>query len=240
MTTSAIDKSHRNAAGVSGFTFLFAIAIVVAANYGINFRLIVPDNATETARNIMAHETLFRINIACNMLYVVTIIVMLSSLYIVLKPVNQNLALIAVVLRLVYALMWGITALNTLGALRLLGHAGYLPVFKTDQLQTLARLHLTASWDAYYFGLPFWGLASAACSYLWLKSGYIPKWLAAFGLISSAWCVFCAIAFIIFPGFDKTINLYLFDMPVLIFEMILGFVLLLKGLGTSGIELSAH
>ena len=235
MTISAIDLSHRKAARVAGFTFLFAIAIVVLANYGINFRLIVPGNATETARNIMAQETLFRINIACNLLYVVTIIVMLSALYVILKPVNQNFALIAVFCRLVYALMWGITALNSLGALRLLGNAAYLPVFQTDQLQTLARLHLTASWDAYYVGLPFWGLASAVCSYLWFKSKYIPGWLAIFGLISSAWCVICAVLFIIFPDFDKKVNLYLFDMPVLIFEMILGFVLLFKGLNTSSV-----
>ncbi len=230
MTISTIDKSRRKAARVAGFTFLFSIAIVVVANYGINFRLIVPDNATQTARNILAHETLFRINIACNLLYVVTIVVMLASLYVILKPVNQHLALIAVFCRLIYALMWGLTALNTLSALRLLSKAAYLPVFKTDQLQTLARLHLTTSWDAYYFGLPFWGLASAVCSFLWFKSGYIPRGLAAFGLISSAWCVFCAISFIIFPDFDKTIGLSLFDMPVLIFEMALGSVLLFKGL----------
>ena len=67
MTNSAIDDSQRKAARVEGITLLFAIAIVVFANYGIIFRLIVPGNAADTARNIMAHETLFRINIACNL-----------------------------------------------------------------------------------------------------------------------------------------------------------------------------
>jgi hypothetical protein len=59
MTISTIDESQRKAARVMGFTFLFAMAIVVLANYGINFRLVVPGNAVDTARNIMAHETLF-------------------------------------------------------------------------------------------------------------------------------------------------------------------------------------
>ena len=221
-------------ARVTGFTFLFAIAIVIFANYGINFRLIVPGNAVETARNIMAHETLFRINIVCTLIYIVTVITMLTALYIILKPVNQNLALIAVFCRLVYALMWGVTALNALGVLRLLRGADYLQVFRTDQLQTLARLHITASWDAYYFGLPFWGLASAVCSYLWLKSGYIPRALAAFGIISSVWSVICALVFIIFPNFDKTVNLYWFDTPMVLFEIVLGFLLLFKGLNIPG------
>ena len=55
------------------------MAIVVLANYGINIRLIVPGNAAETARTIMAHETLFRINIACNLIYVVSLVVLLTG-----------------------------------------------------------------------------------------------------------------------------------------------------------------
>lgn len=235
MTISNTDESQCKAARVAGFTFLFAMAIVVLANYGINFRLIVPGNAVDTARNIMAHETLFRINIACNLIYVVNVVVLLAALYVVLKPVNRNLALVAAFCRLVFALMWGVTALNTLGALRLLGDAAYLPVFKADQLQTLARLHITASFDAYYVGLPFWGLASTVCSYLWFKSRYIPRALATFGVMSSAWCVMCAFAFIIFPNFDNTVNAYWFDSPMVIFEMALGLWLLFKGLSPSGL-----
>ena len=81
MTISTIDESQRKAARVVGFTFLFAMAIVVFANYGINFRLIVPGNAVDTARNIMAHETLFRINIACNLIYSAAVGVLLASLF---------------------------------------------------------------------------------------------------------------------------------------------------------------
>ncbi|MCJ7481806.1 MAG: DUF4386 domain-containing protein [Thermodesulfovibrionales bacterium] len=230
MTISTIDESQRKAAKVAGFTFLFGMAIVVFANYGISFRLSVPGNAAETARNIMAHETLFRINIACNLIYAVTIIAMLAALYVILKPVNRNLALVAAFCRLVVALMWGVTALNMLGALRLLGGGTYLSVFEADRLQALARLHLASSYDAYYVGLPFWTLASTVCSYLWFKSRYIPITLAAFGVISSAWCVICAFAFIVFPNFQNTVHPMWFDMPMVIFEMALGFWLLFKGL----------
>jgi hypothetical protein len=234
MAISVIDQSQRKAAKVAGFTFLFAIAIVVFSNYSINFRLIVPD-AAETARNIIANQTLFRINIVCNLIYLVTVIVMFTSLYVILKPTNKNLALTAAFFRLIYALIWGIIALNIFGALRLLGNATYLSAFEAEQLQTLARLHLKSSWDAYYIGLPFWGLASAVCSYLWLRSRYIPIALAVFGMISSVWCVICAFIFIIFPNFGETVNLSLFDMPLVIFEIILGFWLLFKGLTQTGL-----
>lgn len=229
-----LDESQRKAARVAGFTFLFGMAIVILANYGISFRLIVPNNAVETARNIIAQETQFRINIACNLIYVMNVVVQLAALYVVLKPVNRFLAMVAAFCRLVFALMWGVTELDSLGALRLLGNAAYLPVFQADQLQTLARLHIAASFDAYYVGLPFWGLASTACAYLWFKSRYVPRALAAFGVISSAWCVICAFAFIVYPHFDATVNSYLFDVPMTMFELALGLWLLFKGLSPSG------
>src|ERR1700683_3266403 len=101
MIINTIDESQRKTARVAGFAFLFAMAIVVLANYGINFRLIVPDNAAETARNLMAHETLFRINIACNLIYVVSIVVLLAALYVILQRANRNLALVAAFCRLI-------------------------------------------------------------------------------------------------------------------------------------------
>lgn len=235
----ALNESQRNAARVAGFTFLSTIAIIVLANYGISFRLSVPGSAVDTARNIMANATLFRLNIACNLIYLVNVVVLLTALYIILKPVNQTLALVATFCKLVVAMMWGITALNMLGAMRLLGDASYLPVFKADQLQTLARLQLSSSYDAYYVGLPFWGLASTIYSYLWFKSRFIPRGLAAFGVISSAWCVFCAFAFIVFPHFSATVNASWFDMPLVLFEMALGLWLLVKGLSPSGLASAA-
>jgi hypothetical protein len=225
-----IEASRRKAARVAGFAFLFAIAIVIAANYGVSFRFVVSGDAVETARNIVAHDTLFRINTACNLVYAATLLVLLSALYVVLEPVGRTLALVAASFRLALALMWSITALNTLSALRLLGDTAYLPVFGTDQLKTLAMLHLASSYDAYYVGLPFWGLASTVCSVLWFRSRLIPRPLAAFGVLSSAWCVFCAFAFLAFPHFEKTVGASWFDVPLVLFEMALGFWLLFKGL----------
>ena len=226
----SLDKSQSDAARLAGVAFLFSKVIVVIANFGISFRLSVPGSAVDTARNILANETLFRINIACNLVYVVTIVVLLSALYQILRPVNHSLALAATFCWMVFVVMWIVAALNMLGALRLLGNAAYLSVFGTSQLQTLARLHLSSGYDAYYIGLPFWGLASTIGAYLFFRSRYIPRALAGFGVISSVWCVFCAFAFIVFPRFDATVNAWAFDMPIFLFEVALGLWLLFKGL----------
>ena len=230
MTVRNIDNSQRTAAKVAGISGLLTVAIVVFANYVLLNPLIVPRNAVETARNIVAHETQFRITAVCFLIYSAGVVVLLTALYLILKPINPGLALVGALFRMVFALLWLLTTLNMLGALRHLGSASYLQVFEADRLQTLARLHLAANFDDYYVGLPFFGLAATVCGYLWFKSNYIPKGLAAFGVISSAWCVICAFVFLIFPNFNKTVNDYWFDSPMALFEIALSFWLLFKGL----------
>jgi hypothetical protein len=230
MTISTIDNSQRTAAKVAGFSLLFSMVIVVFANYVLLNPLLVRSNAVETARNIMAHETQFRVAVICFLTYSASVVVLLAALYVILKPINQGLALVGALFRLVFALMWLLSTLNMLSALRLLGSAPYLQIFEADRLQVLARLSVAATFDDYYIGLPFFGLAATVCAYLWLKSNYIPKPLALFGVISSAWCVICAFVYLVFPGFANPVNPYWFDSPMAIFEMVLSFWLLFKGL----------
>jgi hypothetical protein len=228
-----IDDSQRVAARIAGVSGLLAFVIVVFGNYALLNPLVVAGNAVETARNFAAHQTQVRLALICFLTYGVSVVVLLAALYVILRPVGRLLALIGALFRLVFALLWLLTTLNLLGALRLLGNAPYLQAFEADRLQVLARLQIAASFDDYYVGLPFFGLAATACAYLWLKSGYIPKALAAFGVISSAWCVICAFVFLIFPTFEKTVNAYWFDSPMAIFELILSVWLLSKGIRTA-------
>ncbi len=240
MTITTVDESQRKAAKVAGFTYLFTLPFVVFANFAIHDRLIVAGNAAETARNIMAHERLFRVSIACDLIYCAGLVVLLTALYVILQPVNRGLALLAAFSRLVYALMWVLMTLNLFYALRLLSGADYLRVFEADRLHSLARLYLSTRFEQYYVGLLFWGLASAVCGYLWFKSDYIPRALAAFGVISSGWGAACTFVFLIFPTFNKVVNDWWFDTPMAIFEIALSFWLLFKGLrpGAPGVDVA--
>ena len=233
MAITAIDESQRKAAKIAAVAYLFTFAIVVYVNFAIHDRLIT-DNAAETARNILSHEQLFRVGIVGDLIYCVGIVVLLTALYVILKPVNWGLALLAAFWRLVWVLMWLAATLSLFDALRLLSGAEYLRAFEAERLQALAKLYIGTRFNDYYVGLLFNALASTICGYLWLKSRYIPRALAAFGLLSSAWCVACTLIFYIFPNFDKVVNLWWFDFPMAIFDIVLSFWLLFKGLGQSG------
>src|SRR5215813_6104662 len=209
-----IDKSQRTAAKVAGIAGLLAFVLVVFGNYVLLGPLIVPRNAVDTARNILAHQTQFRIALTCFIAYGTGSVVLLSALYVILAPVNRGLALTGALFRLVFAMLWLIAPLNSLAALRLLGDVSYLKVFEPDRLQALARVQLAGSFDDYYVGLPFFGLAATVCAWLWFKSNYIPRGLSIFGVIGSAWCVFCAIVYLIVPGFENAVSAYWFDSPM--------------------------
>ena len=230
MTLAAIDNLQRTAAKVAGWSGLLTFAIVVFGNFVLLNPLTVPGNAAATAQNIVAHETQFRLTVVCFLTYSLGVVVLLSALYLILKPVNPGLALVGALSRLVFAFLWLLSTLNMLSALRLLGNANYLQVFEPDRLQALAKLYLSANFDDYYVGLPFFGLAATICAWLWFKSNYIPRGLALYGVISSAWCVFCAFVYLIFPHFNKIVNDWWFDFPMAVFELVLSFWLLFKGL----------
>src|SRR5437763_2855288 len=230
MTTTSIDNSQRTAAKVAGWSGLITFAIVVFGNYVLLNPLAVSGNVAATAQNVVAHQTQLRITVVCFLTYSLGVVVLLTALYVILKPVNPGLALVGALFRLVFALLWLLSPLNLLAMLRLLSNANYLQVIEPDRLQALARLHLGANFDAYYVGLPFFGLAATVCAWLWLKSNYIPRGLALYGVIASAWCVFCAFVYLIFPHFNKIVNDWWFDFPLSVFELVLSFWLLFKGL----------
>jgi hypothetical protein len=232
-TEPRVPDPERKAARIAGLAFPISFATVVAVNFGIFARLIVHGNPAETARNILAHERLFRVGIAGDVMYCVGVVVLLTALYVILKPVDPFLALLAAVGRLIHALTWLLATLNLFTALRLLDDADYVHVLGPDQVQALARLYLSGL-DAYYIGLLFWGLGATLGSYLWFKSNYIPRTFAAFGVLSSAWCAACTLVFYIFPDFPKVVNLWWFDTPMAVFEIALSFWLLFKGLRSSG------
>lgn len=229
MAFATVGNSQQKAAKAAGFAYLFTMAAVVYVNFGIHSRLITADSA-ETARNILAHERLFRIGIAGDLIYCAGITVLLVALYVILEPVSRGLALLAAFWRLVWVWTWLAVTLRLFDALQLVHGPAYVHALETERLQVLARHYLGMALPYYYVGLLFGASASTVCGYLWLKSRYVPRALAAFGVISSAWCVACTFVYYIFPNFADIVNLWWFDVPMAIFDVALSFWLLFKGL----------
>ena len=233
MTTVSIIESQRKAAIVVGFLYLFGQIPAIFAEFYVTAQLIDYDNAVVTAQNIIANERLFRLGIACNLLVWIFDGILITALYVILEPVNRNIALLAAFWRIIETAVLVIVTLADHDVLRLLSGAEYLRAIEPEQLQAMARLSIGAHNAVYNVGLVFFGLGSAVFCYLWFKSGFIPRVLAAWGVFASFLIGACTFAFIIFPE-GKIISVEYYVGPIFIFELAMGFWLLLKGIRASG------
>ena len=235
MTIGTIDESQRKAARVVGFAYLFALPPAIFAEFYGRAHLIAFGDAAQTARNIMANERLFRLGTASNLTAFAIDVVLIIALYVVLMPVNRSLALLATGWGLIETASLVVVTLSDFDVLRILSGADYLHAFEANQLQALARLSVGAHGAAYNVGLVLAGLRSTAFCYLWFKSRFIPRALAAWGMVASFLMGACAFSFIIFPELAKVVGVGIYGAPIFFFELTMGFWLLLMGLRPSGV-----
>ncbi|MFN8062239.1 MAG: DUF4386 domain-containing protein, partial [Vicinamibacterales bacterium] len=217
MTMSPVDDQQRRSARVAGIIYLASFATVIVVNFGLLAPLLSGD-PSHIARNILEENTRFRVGLVGQLLYGIGVLVVTAALYIVLRPVNGLLAVLAALGRVVHGFSWLMVSINLLLALRLLTQPAYAQALPPDQLAALARFYLSGI-DQYYVGLLFWALGSTVAAYLWLESGYIPRPLSLMGIAASGWAVVCCVAFFVFPEFPKLVNLWLFDIPMVLFEI---------------------
>ena len=126
--------------------------------------------AVATANKIMANELLFRIGFVSDLLMATCWILLALALYVLLKPVNKNIASLMVVLFLLGVPKMMLNSLNHFAALLLLSDAGYLTVFDADQLHAQALLFLELHKYGYIFATIFTSLCLIPTGYLVLKS----------------------------------------------------------------------
>jgi hypothetical protein len=135
MTNRTTETSPLVYARVAGLAY---VIIIMLGILGVGFLIesnIVSGNDVATVNNIMANELLFRIGISGEIMMFVLVVLLSLALYVILKTVNQNLALLALFWRLGEAIIGGcITVISGLIPLLLLSREA---VFETEQLQAL-------------------------------------------------------------------------------------------------------
>jgi len=159
----------------------------------------VPADATATATNIMAHETLFRLGVAADLTTFVCAAPLAVILYALLRPVDTNVALLTAFLTLVQDAIRGINGLNLYGALELLGGADYLNVFSPEQRHAMVLLSLEAHSGGFGIALIFFRVACVLPGYLITLSGFVPRILGILMVIVGACYVINSVALILAP-----------------------------------------
>ncbi|RAK60185.1 hypothetical protein DJ021_10420 [Phenylobacterium hankyongense] len=224
-----VQPSQRTAAQIAGAILLLAMASSIFAEFVGLGAIEISDDVGATARSIVASEQLVRIAAVTDLVCFVSDVAIAAALYVVLRPINRGLAAFGAFLRVADAVVLAMSTVALFAALRLLGGAPYLQSFDVEQLQTLARLLLGVRADTMSFGWVFLGLGQAVFAWLWLKSGYIPKLLAAWGIFASSLLALVPLALMVLPQIRGAVGM-LYMAPMFFYEVPLGIWLLVKGI----------
>src|SRR5205085_991689 len=165
-------------ARIAGVLFLLTL---VAGGFGEGYvpsKFIVSSDAAATVANIRASEFVFRLGFAGFLIESLCDVALAWIFYVLLRPVNKNVSLLAAFLGLISTAVFAVTELFCFMALHITGHAEYLKSFSPDQLNTLALLSLKFYTVGGAILTAYYGLAWILRGYLMFYSGYLPKFLA--------------------------------------------------------------
>lgn len=235
MTHAGIAPSQRSAARVVGFLYLIQMATGVFGQAFVRDQLIVRSDPSRTAQNIIEHERLFRFSIAGDLITYTGVIVLVWAFYVLVRPINKNLALLAVLFRLAENAVLCVATVSSLVVLKLLSGAESFTAFEPAQLHSLVSLAIGVQGVGMNVGFILLGLGSAVFAYLLLKSCYVPGILAAWGIFASLLLTAATLAIIVFPSLGRIGMIYM--MPMGLYEVGLGLWLLIKGITPPPMEL---
>lgn len=184
------EASPRSKARTAGFFYLLVFltgGAVLSAGRG----LVISGDAAATAANILAHESLFRLVFAADLLVTAFYVVVTALFYDLFRPVNRSLSLLAAFFSLVGCAIGAASGFFHLAPLVVLRGAPYLSVFKVEQLQALAFLLLKLHAQANNISLVFFGFYCLLIGYLIFRSTFLPRTLGVLMAIGGlGWLTF--------------------------------------------------
>ena len=230
MNDTITDMSHPKAAivRVAGLTYVIIIVIGVLNSVFIDARLIIYEDISLTINNILTNEFLFRFGNAWVLILYVSVILISVLFYLILKDVNKNLALLAMVFRISEALLGITTVLISFFILGLLNNQFNVKTIENTQLNILVAALLDLRTIGLYIVLLLVGLGGTIFFYLFYKSFYIPKILSIWGMLTYLSMIILSFIGLLFPEYPDTIEIALYGLGTL-FELTIGFWLLIKG-----------
>jgi hypothetical protein len=237
LTTAAAETSPLVYARVVGLTYVLVILLGIGSVGLVESRLVVPGDDAVTVNNIIANEVLFRVSIVGEIMMFVLVVLLSLALYVILKTVNRNLALLALLWRLGEAIIGGgVTVLSGLIPLLLLqGHGA----FEEEQVQALVGLFLDVRSAGLDVVLIFIGMGGTLFCYLFFRSKYVPGMLAAWGMVTYVSMLMLGSASILLPNLPESVKM-VFYAPGALFEILFGLWLLIKGVNVEQWEKHAR
>jgi hypothetical protein len=225
-TDPAVMQRYARYAGVA---MLLSIIFGFLGEMILPNRIIVASDAAATAANIIGHPTLFRATFAAYLVEGICDVALCVFWYILLKPVDRNLALLSAFMGMVSMITFAVAQASFFTSSVILRDAGGMMSFPTDQRQALALLAVRVASTIAYLFIGFYGIASMLRGYLIARSGYLPRILGILLFIGGAGFFLRSITYILVPQYSSFVML----LPMMVAGIPLMGWLLIKGVDTA-------
>lgn len=194
---NALNKTAR----IAGLLYLIYIAIHISADVIGRSRIIVYGNAAATAENIMASAWKFRIGFMLDLFAAALFLLTAWALYRLLKPVNEDLALLFLLLNMSGVVIQCASDFFLPASQFLLSGADYTKALRIDQLQALAMSFLYLYKNGFMIAQIFYGawLFPLGCAVF--KSGFLPRILGVVLMVHCCTWLMTSLQFFLFPAF---------------------------------------
>lgn len=228
MKNCTMETSPQLLARIAGVLYLAVIGLgIFAEAYAINhFR--ASGDVTTLAQNILAEPTLWNLSAMANLMLVMCVVPLSWLLYVLLRPVNRNLIVLAVFFNLLSLAVEMISKLFQLLIKPLLTSTSMAKAFEPAQLHALANFALKAHDVAFNIALILFGATCIIYGYLILRSGYLPKLIGVLMQIAGVCYLIACFSALFFPVFANLVSPAIM-LPSLVGEASLCFWLLVKG-----------
>jgi hypothetical protein len=177
--------------------------------------LFVPGDASATASNILAHQSLFQASIVVGLISELLFVAVILSLYRLLKGVNAELAGLMVILILIDVPLALLGTANEVATLKLLRSADFLAAFDKPQRDALTLLLI--DFDG----------KGVLVSEVFYRSGFIPRFIGVWLSINGVTYLVLSAVALLLPEHAKTATSI--ATPALLGEVALMLWLLIAG-----------
>jgi len=230
-------SSTKNPGRFAGLLYLLTSIVGFFAIGYVPSKLIVRGNATATASNIAANETLFRLGIAGELIGQAGFIFAALALYDLLKGVNRRHASLMVTLIVVSIPIAFLNELNSIAALVLVRGADFLSIFEKPQREALAMLLLNLHFQGLVVDEIFWGLWLLPLALLVYRSRFLPRFLGVWLALSGFAWVTLSLTGILSPQYyDKV---FTYAQPAAFGEVAFMLWLVIKGARPPALDATA-
>jgi hypothetical protein len=210
--------------------FLLYIATGIA-NMVVSGRSTGGAEIASTLANIAQHETMIRLSVLLTCLTFAIAVSLAVALYALTRDQDRDIALLALCFRATEGVIAAVAAVRTLGLLFLATASTGLNATDAAAANGVAVMILKQGDATGTIGAICFAVGSALYCYLFLRARIVPMYLAGFGVVASLLLV--AVLPVQLLGFLRGTITYLVWMPMLVFELVFAFWLLIKGVAPS-------